>query len=154
MSISLKDRLEEDMKVALRAGDKNRLSIIRMAVAAIKNLEIDKPGELDDSHVERVLEKMVKQSKEAISLYEQGGDQTRAAKEATEIKILMQYLPDPLKESEVAALIDEIIQATGASTRKDMGSVLGEIRVQAAGRVDMKKVSSQVRTRLTQPSSG
>ena len=148
MSTSLKERLEEDMKTALRAGDRDRLSVIRMALAAIKRSEIDNRGPLDDSDAQGVLEKMVKQSREAVDFYEQGGEPERAKKEATEIEILMQYLPEPLTGSEVAAMIDEIIQATGASSIKDMGPVMSEIRARAAGRVDMKEASNQVRIRL------
>ncbi len=148
MSTSLKERLEEDMKTALRAGDRDRLSVIRMALAAIKRSEIDNRDSLDESGTQDVLEKMVKQSREAADLYEQGGDLERAKKESAEIEILMQYLPEPLAESEVAAMIDEIIQATGASSVKDMGPVMSEIRARAAGRVDMKKISNQVRTHL------
>jgi len=148
MSTSLKERLEEDMKTALRAGDRDRLSVIRMALAAIKRSEIDNRDSLDESGTQDVLEKMVKQSREAADLYEQGGDMERAKKESAEIEILMQYLPEPLAESEVAAMIDEIIQATGASSVKDMGPVMSEIRARAAGRVDMKKISNQVRTHL------
>ncbi len=154
MSISLKERLEEDMRTALRAGDKDRLSVIRMALAAIKRSEIDNRGSLDDSGAQGVLEKMVKQSREAADLYEQGGEPERAKKEVAEIEILMRYLPEPLAESEVAVMIDEIIQATGASSVKDMGPVMSEIRARAAGRVDMKKASNQVRTRLQGSKSG
>ena len=148
MSTSLKERLEEDMRTALRAGDRDRLSVIRMALAAIKRSEIDNRGSLDDSDTQGVLEKMVKQSREAADLYEQGGEPERAKKEAAEIEILIRYLPEPLTESEVAAMIDEIIRATGASSVKDMGPVMSEIRARAAGRVDMKEASNQVRTRL------
>ena len=154
MSISLKERLEEDMRTALRAGNKDRLSVIRMALAAIQRSEIDNRGSLDDSGAQGVLEKMVKQSREAADLYEQGGEPGRAKKEAAEIEILMRYLPEPLAESAVAAMIDEIIQATGASSVKDMGPVMSEIRARAAGRVDMKKASNQVRTRLQGSKSG
>ena len=148
MPISLKERLEEDMRTALRAGDRDRLSVIRMALAAIQRSEIDNRGSLDDSDTQGVLEKMVKQSREAADLYGQGGEPERAKKEAAEIEILMQYLPEPLAESEVAAMIDEIIQATGASSVKDMGPVMSEIRTRAAGRINMKETSNQVRTRL------
>ena len=154
MSISLKERLEEDMRTALRAGDKDRLSVIRMALAAIQRSEIDNRGSLDDSGAQGVLEKMVKQSREAADLYEQGGEPERAKKEVAEIEILMRYLPEQLAESAVAAMIDEIIQATGASSVKDMGPVMSEIRARAAGRVDMKKASNQVRTRLQGSKSG
>ena len=154
MPISLKERLEEDMRTALRAGDRDRLSVIRMALAAIKRSEIDNRGSLDDSDTQGVLEKMVKQSREAADLYEQGGEPERAKKEATEIEILMRYLPEPLAESEIAVMIDEIIQATGASSVKDMGPVMSEIRARAAGRVDMKEASNQVRTRLQDSKPG
>ena len=154
MSTSLKERLEEDMRTALRAGDRDRLSVIRMALAAIKRSEIDNRGSLDDSDTQGVLEKMVKQSREAADLYEQGGEPERAKKEAAEIEILIRYLPEPLTESEVAAMIDEIIRATGASSVKDMGPVMSEIRARAAGRVDMKEASNQVRTRLQGSKSG
>ena len=154
MPISLKERLEEDMRTALRAGDRDRLSVIRMALAAIQRSEINNRGSLDDSDTQGVLEKMVKQSREAADLYEQGGEPGRAKKEAAEIEILMRYLPEPLAESEVAVMIDEIIQATGASSVKDMGPVMSEIRARAAGRVDMKEASNQVRTRLQDSKAG
>ena len=154
MPTSLKERLEEDMRTALRAGDRDRLSVIRMALAAIQRSEIDNRGSLDDSDTQGVLEKMVKQSREAADLYEQGGEPGRAKKEATEIEILMRYLPEPLAESEIAVMIDEIIQATGASSVKDMGPVMSEIRARAAGRVDMKEASNQVRTRLQDSKPG
>ena len=154
MPISLKERLEEDMRTALRAGDRDRLSVIRMALAAIKRSEIDNRGSLDDSDTQGVLEKMVKQSREAADLYEQGGEPERAKKEAAEIEILMRYLPEPLAESEIAVMIDEIIQETGATSVKDMGPVMSEIRARAAGRVDMKKTSNQVRTRLQDSKPG
>ena len=154
MPISLKERLEEDMRTALRAGDRDRLSVIRMALAAIQRSEINNRGSLDDSDTQGVLEKMVKQSREAADLYEQGGEPERAKKEVAEIEILMRYLPEPLAESEVAVMIDEIIQATGASSVKDMGPVMSEIRARAAGRVDMKEASNQVRTRLQDSKPG
>lgn len=146
--MSLKARLDEDMKAALRCGDRARLGVLRMALAAVKQREIDDRKTLDDPDVQGVLEKMVKQRREAIGHFQNGGREDLAAKETAEIDVLTAYLPEPLSESQVGALIEEVIQATGAASLKDMGIVMGEIKARAGARVDMSQTSAKVRARL------
>src|SRR5512143_476183 len=130
------------MKSAMRASDKERLSTIRMLQAAIKQREVDERITLDDAQVLAVLEKMVKQRKESIVQFEQGGRADLAAKEQAEIALLQGYLPAQLSEAEVDALIRDAIAATGAASIKDMGKVMGIVKAKAAGRADMSAVSA------------
>jgi uncharacterized protein YqeY len=146
--VTLKERLTEDMKAAMRASDKERLSTIRMALAAIKQREVDERIVLDDAQVIAVLEKMVKQRKESIAQFEQGGRADLAAKERSEIAVLQSYLPTQLTDAEVDAIIRESIAATGASSVKDMGKVMGAVKARAAGRADMGSVSARIRAAL------
>ena len=145
----LKARLTEDMKQALRAGDKPRLSVIRMALAAIKQREVDDRVELDDTAVLGVLEKMIKQRRESASQYRNGNRDDLADKEEAEIEVLSAYLPEPLSEEEIEALIDQAIESVGATDIKAMGQVMGKIKASGQGRVDMGAVSARVRARLT-----
>ena len=144
----LKARLTEDMKQALKAGDKARLSVVRMALAAIKQREVDDRAELDDAQILGVIEKMIKQRRESASQFRSGAREDLAAKEESEIEVLSAYLPEPLSESEIDALIDEAIQASGAESIRDMGKVMGRIKDAAQGRVDMGTVGQRVKTRL------
>ena len=144
----LKDKITEDMKTAMRAGDKQVLGVIRMAMAAVKQLEVDGQKTVDDTETLGVIEKMVKQRRESISQYEKGGRPELAAVEQAEIDVLQRYLPEPLSEAEVAALIDTAISETGATTMRDMGKVIGKIKSAAQGRADMGKVSAAVKARL------
>jgi uncharacterized protein YqeY len=147
--VTLKERITEDMKAAMRASDKERLSTIRMLQAAIKQREVDERIALDDAQVVAVLEKMVKQRKESVVQFEQGGRADLADKEKAEIALLTAYLPAQLSEAEVDALIREAIAATGASSVKDMGKVMGIVKAKAAGRADMGAVSARIKAALS-----
>jgi uncharacterized protein YqeY len=145
---SLKDRITEDMKTAMRGGAKERLGTIRMLQAAIKQREVDERITLDDAQVLAVIEKMVKQRKESVTQFEQGGRADLAAKERAEIEQLQAYLPAQLSEAEVDALIREAIASTGAASIKDMGKVMGVVKAKAAGRADMGAVSARIKAVL------
>ncbi len=147
--MTLKERITEDMKAAMRAGEKERLSTIRMVQAAIKQREVDERIVLDDAQVIAVLEKMVKQRKESVAAFEQGGRQDLAAKELAEIVLLQAYLPTQLSAAEVDALINEAIAATGAASVKDMGKVMAAVKAKAAGRADMGAVSARIKAALS-----
>jgi hypothetical protein len=146
--VTLKERLTEDMKAAMRASDKERLSTIRMAQAAIKQREVDERVTLDDAQVIAVLEKMIKQRRESIVQFEQGGRTDLADREKAEIALLQAYLPDQLSDAEVDALIRDAIASTGATSMKDMGKVMGAVKAKAAGRADMGAVSARIKTAL------
>jgi len=146
--VSLKTRLQDDMKQALRSGDRARLSVIRMALAAIQQREVDERKELDDAELLGVVEKLVKQRQESVEQYRSGGRDDLADKEAAEIEVLKAYLPEPLSEAELSALLDEAMESTGASSMKDMGRVMGFVKSRAAGRVDMSVISARVKARF------
>ncbi len=147
--MSLKSRLNDDVKTALRAGDKVRVSVLRMTLAAIKQREVDERIELDEAQVLSVLEKMIKQRRESVSQYTAGNRQDLADKELAEIELITGYLPAPLSDAELTALIDSAIERTGASSMRDMGQVMAQLREAAAGRADMSVVSQRVKERLT-----
>ncbi|TDJ27385.1 MAG: GatB/YqeY domain-containing protein [Gammaproteobacteria bacterium] len=147
-STTLKAHLQDDVKSALRAGDKARLSILRLAMAAIQRSEIDARDTLTDAAVVNVLRKMVQQCQESIGQYRQGNRDDLVAKEIAEIAVLQEYLPAPLDEAETLALVEEVLAATAANSRADMGRVMAEIKTRAAGKVDMAQVSALVRVRL------
>jgi uncharacterized protein YqeY len=146
--VTLKERITEDMKAAMRASEKERLLTIRMVQAAIKQREVDERITLDDAQVIAVLEKMVKQRRESIVAFEQGGRADLADKEKAEIGLLQVYLPTQLSEAEIDALIREAIAATGAASVKDMGKVMGVVKAKAAGRADMGAVSARIKAAL------
>lgn len=137
------------MKSALRAGEKERLSVIRMAIAAIKQRDIDDRAELDQSQVLAILEKMVKQRRDSIAQFESGGRSDLADKEQAEIDILAGYLPQSMTNRELEALVEQVLADTGASTMKDMGKVMGQIKAQAQGRADMARISTMIKGRLS-----
>jgi uncharacterized protein YqeY len=147
--VTLKERITEDMKAAMRASEKERLSTIRMVQAAIKQREVDERIVLDDAQVIAVLEKMVKQRKESIAQFEQGGRADLAAKEQAEIVLLQSYLPAQLSDAEIEAIVQDAIAATGASSVKDMGKVMGAVKAKAAGRADMGAVSARIKAALS-----
>ena len=147
--MTLKTRLNDDVKTAMRARDKARLGVLRMAMAAIKQREVDERIELGDDDITAVIEKMIKQRRESVRQYRDGGREDLASVEAAEIEVLRVYLPEPLDEAAVDALIDEVITATGASSMADMGKVMGQIKARAQGRVDMGAVSARIRARLS-----
>jgi uncharacterized protein len=146
--VTLKERITEDMKAAMRASEKERLSTIRLVQAAIKQREVDERITLDDTQVLVVLEKMVKQRKESIAQFEQGGRKDLADKERREIELLQAYLPAQLSDSELDVLIREAVAATGAASIKDMGKVMSIVKSKAAGRADMAVVGARVKAVL------
>jgi len=146
--VSVKERLQQDMKDAMRGGDKRRLGVIRLALAAIKQREVDDRTELDDNQVIAVLDKMVKQRRESIDQYRDAGRDDLAGQEQFELDVLKVYLPEQLGEAEINALIEEALQTTGASSMKDMGKVMGMLKPKLAGRADMGAVSALIKARL------
>jgi uncharacterized protein YqeY len=146
--VSLKERITDDMKAAMRAGEKERLGVIRMITAAIKQREVDERISLDDAQVVAVLEKMVKQRKESLVQFQAGNRQDLVDKEAAEIELLKTYLPSQLGDAEIDALIAAAIAATGADSVKDMGKVMGVIKAQAQGRADMGTVGAKIKAKL------
>lgn len=146
--MTLRQQLEADSKAALKAGDKERLKVLRLTLAAIKQQEIDQRIELDDAGVLTLLGKMVKQRKDSIAQFTDGGRQDLADAEQREIEVLEGYLPAPLSDDETAALIEEALTATGAAAISDMGKVMGYVKQKAGGRADLGKVSAQVKARL------
>ncbi len=149
--MTLKERITEDMKSAMRSGQKERLATIRMALAAIKQREVDERVMLDDSQILAVLEKMIKQRREAIAQFQSGGRADLVAKESAEITVLEAYLPAQMDPAEIDALITQAIAASGAGSIKDMGKVMAAIKSQAQGRADIGAVSALVRERLGRP---
>ncbi len=146
--MSLKERITDDMKAAMRSGEKERLGLIRMITAAIKQREVDERITLDDGQVIVVIEKMIKQRKESLQQFQAGNRQDLADKEAAEIALLQTYLPAALAESEIDALIAESIAATGATGIKDMGKVMALIKGKAQGRADMAAVGAKIKAKL------
>jgi uncharacterized protein YqeY len=147
--MALKDRITEDMKSAMRAGDKDRLGAIRLILAAIKQREVDERIALDDTQVLAVLDKMLKQRRESIAQFQSGGREDLAAREAAEISILQAYLPAQLSDAELDALIGEAIASTGAASVKDMGKVMGMVKAKAQGCADMSAVSARIKAKLS-----
>jgi uncharacterized protein YqeY len=146
---ALKDRITEDMKTAMRAGEKERLATIRLILSAIKQREVDERIQLDDTQVLAAIEKMIKQRKEAMTQFEAGGRADLVAKEGAEIVILQTYLPAQLSDVEVDALIAEAVASTGATSIKDMGKVMAAVKAKAQGRADMGAVSARIKQKLS-----
>lgn len=146
--MTLKERITEDMKTAMRSGEKERLGVIRMLQAAIKQREVDERIVLDDTQVISVLEKMLKQRRESIAQYEAGNRADLVAKETAEMAVLQPYLPAQLSDAELDGLIAAAIAQTGATTVKDMGKVMGLVKAQAAGRADMGAVGARIKAKL------
>jgi uncharacterized protein YqeY len=146
--MALKERITEDMKTAMRAGEKERLGTIRMALAAIKQREVDERISLDDTQVLSVIEKMIKQRREAVAQFASGGRADLVAKENAEIALLQGYLPAQMSEADIDALVAAAIAATGAASVKDMGKVMAVVKPQAQGRADMGAVSARVKQKL------
>ena len=146
--MSLKDKITDDMKSAMKAGEKDRLKAVRLILAAVKQIEVDQRTELDDAAVLSVLDKMVKQRRDSIEQFEKGGRDDLVNIELAEIAVIKTYLPEQLSIEELDALIDEVISATGAESIRDMGKVMGQIKSKAAGRADMGAVGAKVKARL------
>lgn len=146
--MSLKQKLQDDIKIALRNHDSATLSTIRMALAAVKQIEVDERIEVDDTRLTAIISKMVKQRKESVRMFIDGGRQDLAEKEQAEIDLLQQYLPKMLSAEEITAEITAAISATGASQASDMGKVMGLLKNKLAGKADMSEVSKQIRDML------
>ena len=146
--MTLKDRINEDMKAAMRARETTRLSAIRLLTAAIKQREVDERIELDDTQVAGVVEKLIKQRKDSIAQYEAAKRQDLADAEKFELEVLLAYLPQQADAAEVAAVIAAAVAETGAKGPADMGKVMGIVKAKLAGRADMGDVSKQIKARL------
>ena len=146
--MSLKQRLTDDMKAAMKGGDKHSLGVIRLINAAIKQREVDERIELDDAAVIAVLDKMVKQRKDSVTQYEAAAREDLAAIERAEIVVIERYLPAKLDEAAILAAIDAAIAQTGASGAADMGKLMGVLKPKLAGQADMGQVSALVKRRL------
>jgi len=146
---TLKTRIQDDVKDAMRSKDKDRLGTLRLITAAIKQKEVDERIDMDDAAVIAVLEKMVKQRKDSISQYTQAGREDLAAKEQTELDLIQTYLPEQMSEAELEALIARAVADTGASSMQDMGKLMGVIKPQVAGKADMGLVSKLVKAKLS-----
>ena len=148
MSSGLKDQIQDAMKTAMKSGDKERLAVVRLMLSAMKQVEVDERIELDDERVLGILDKMVKQRRESISQYEQGGRDDLASKEQAEIDVIADFLPQPLSDEEIETIINDAISQTGAESMKDMGKVMGIIKPQITGRADMGAVSGKIKALL------
>ena len=146
--MSLKARITEEMKAAMRSGEKDRLSLIRMLQAGIQQREVDERIQLDDTQVLAVIDKMIKQRRESVAQFQAGKRADLVAKESAEIAWLTAYLPAQFGDAEVAALIREAIAATGASSMKDMGKVMGWLKPKAQGRTDIGALSARIKAAL------
>jgi len=146
--VSLKERITDDMKAAMRAGEKDRLGVIRMITSAIKQREVDERISLDDTQVLSVLEKMIKQRKESLVQFQAGNRPDLVDKESAEIVLLQSYMPSQLSDGEIDALITDAVAATGAASLKDMGKVMGIIKAKAQGRADMAAVGAKIKAKL------
>lgn len=146
--MTLKTQIQEDMKTAMKSGDKDRLKVVRLILAAIKQIEVDKRIELDDAATLVVLNKMVKQRHDSVTQFTAGDRDDLAAIERAEIVVLEAYLPEQLSDAELDALIDQAIAETGAESMRDMGKVMGIIKQKAEGRADIGAASAKVKSRL------
>ena len=149
MTTSLKQRIQEDMKTALRAHDKQRLGVVRLILAAIKQVEVDERIELDDTRITQILNKMIKQRRDSIAQYDQAKRDDLADQERLEVEIIQTYLPEPLSESDIDRIVSEAITKVGATSIKDMGKVMAELKERLQGRADMTQISAKIKARLT-----
>ncbi len=147
--MSLKDRITDDMKSAMRAKDKEKLLTIRSILAAIKQQEVDTREDVDDAAVQAILEKQVKQRRDSIAQFDKAGRDDLSDIEQKELVVLQGYMPEQLTDAEVDDLVQQALEATGASAMGDMGKVMGFIKPKAQGRVDMGKVSGLIKSRLS-----
>jgi uncharacterized protein len=146
--MALKEQITSDMKEAMKAGDKPRLSVIRLILAAVKQREVDERITLDDSQVLAVLDKMLKQRRESVAQFTQGGRQDLADNENAEIKVIQGYMPAQLSEAELDALVAEAVAQSGAASIKDMGKVMAILKPQVQGKADMGAVSARIKAKL------
>jgi uncharacterized protein YqeY len=148
--MTLKGQIQDDMKTAMKAGDKDRLKVVRLIIAAIKQIEIDQRTELDDAAVLGVLNKMVKQRRDSIEQFRNGGRDDLADIEQDEISVIENYLPEQMSDEELDAMVNAAISETGSESIRDMGKVMGAIKAKAEGRADMAAVGAKVKTILGQ----
>lgn len=146
--MSLKGKIQDDMKSAMKAGDKDRLRVVRMVLAAIKQQEVDRRSEVDDGDVVAIVNKMVKQRRDSVTQFREGNRDDLADAEETEIGVLEGYLPEQLSDAEIGTIIDEAIAATGASSMRDMGKVMAIVKSKAEGRADLGAISGKVKAKL------
>lgn len=146
--MSLKSQINSDVKAALKSGDKARLKTLRMVLAAIKQREVDERIELDDAGVLAALEKMIKQRRDSVEQFREGGREDLAAAEEAEIEVLDTYLPEPLSDAELSALVETAVSESGAQSMQDMGKVMAALKPQVQGRADMRQVSELVKQHL------
>jgi uncharacterized protein YqeY len=146
--VPLKDRINDDIKAAMRSGDTRRRDALRLLTAALKQREVDERKDLADADVVTVIDKMIKQRREAITQFEKGGRQDLAENEQFEIAALQAYMPQALSDAEIDAAIAEVLAATGAKAPSDMGKVMGALKAKLAGKADMTKVSALVKAKL------
>ena len=146
--MSLKDQIVEDMKTAMKAGDKDRLKVVRLILAAIKQIEVDTRQELDNTAILAVLSKMIKQRHDSIEQFDKGERKDLSAIEQAEIVVIEGYLPEQLSADEIATMVNDVIAATNAKSIRDMGKVMGQIKAKAAGRADIGAVSATVKEHL------
>ena len=146
--MSLKDRINDDIKAAMRSGDTRRRDALRLLTAALKQREVDERKDLADADVVAVIDKMIKQRREAITQFEKGGRQDLAQNEQFEITAFQAYMPQALSDAEIDAAIAEVLAATGAKAPSDMGKVMGALKAKLAGKADMTKVSALVKAKL------
>lgn len=147
--MSLKARINDDVKAAMRGGDARRRDALRLLLAALKQREVDERKELTDAEVVAVIDKLIKQRREAIAQFEKGGRQDLAQNEQYELSVLQAYMPQVLSDAEIEVAVGETIAATGAKAPSDMGKVMGALKGKLAGRADMSKVSALVKTKLS-----
>ena len=146
--MSLQERLTDDMKAAMKAGEKETLGVIRRAIAAMKNARIDKKADLDEQDEIKVVRSMAKQHRESIEQFRAAGREDLATKEEAELEILSVYLPPEMDEGQLDAIIDEVMAETGASSMKDMGTVIKAVMARTAGQAEGGVVSAKVKERL------
>jgi uncharacterized protein YqeY len=150
----LRDRINEDLTAAMKSRSADRLSVLRMMKTAVRNKEIDLRKELDDAQVIQVLSTLIKQRKDSIEQFSRGGRKDLADKEAAEIRIIEEYLPESVSDEEIARVVDEVIRETGATSAKDIGPAMKHAMARFAGKVvDGKKVNAAVRARLERESN-
>ena len=149
MSETLKSSLQDDMKSSMKGGNKKRLGVIRLMLAAIKQIEVDERIELDNDRIITVLDKMTRQRRESITQFDRAGRDDLTAIEQAELEIIFEYLPEALSDAEINDLVEQSIAATGAATIKDMGKLMGMLKPQLQGRADMGKVSQLIKSRLS-----
>jgi uncharacterized protein YqeY len=147
--LNLKSQITEAMKTAMRGRDAPRLSAIRLLLAAIKQREVDERKDLSDAEIVSVIEKLIKQRRDAIAQFEAAGRHDLAAAEKFELEVLASYMPQPLAEAEIVSAIDHAIQATGAVGPKDMGKVMAQLKQELTGRAEMSRVSALVKAKLS-----